>query len=107
MQNYTMHHEKGVLGFLDRDFNLLKAHRADFKPMLIQPQKPKNYELMVEMAELLSDGFPHVRVDFYNLNGKIIFGEMTFFNASGYTVFEPDIFDFVLGKEFKLPDANN
>ncbi len=81
MQNYTMHHEQGVLGFLNRDFKLLKAHRADFAPMTEQPEKPKKYEQMVEMAEILAEGFPHVRVDFYNLDGKIIFGEMTFFNA--------------------------
>lgn len=104
MVNYTMHHEEGILGFLDRDFNLLPAHRADFKAMTVQPPKPKNYEKMVEMAECLSEGFPHVRVDFYNIDGKIVFGEMTFFNASGYTIFEPDEFDFELGKQFVLPE---
>ena len=107
MQNYTMHHEEGVLGFLDRDFRLLPAHRADFRPMTEQPEKPKNYEAMVEMAEKLAEGFPHVRVDFYNLDGRIIFGEMTFFNASGYVMFEPDAFDFELGKELVLPERNH
>ena len=104
MQNYTMHHELGVLGFLDRDFRLLPAHRADFAPMTEQPVMPINYYRMVEMAEILSEGFPHVRVDFYNLEGKIIFGEMTFFNASGYVQFEPDSFDYELGKVFVLPE---
>ena len=97
MENYTMHHDKGVLGFLDTDFKLLPARRKDFAPMKKQPEKPKNYEKMLEMARKLSSGFPHVRVDFYNLDGKIVFGEMTFFNASGYTEFEPDEFDFELG----------
>ena len=104
MQNYTMHHEKGVLGFLDRDFRLLVAHRADFAPMREQPEMPKNYYEMVDMAETLAEGFPHVRVDFYNLDGKIVFGEMTFFNASGYVKFEPDEFDFELGNAFQLPE---
>lgn len=103
MQNYTMHHELGVLGFFDRDFKLLPAHRADFAPMTVQPNMPKNYYKMVEIAEILSEGFPHVRVDFYNLDGTIIFGEMTFFNASGYVLFEPDEFDYELGREFLLP----
>ena len=106
MQNYTMHHELGVLGFLDRDFNLLPAHRVDFAPMTEQPEKPVNYYQMVEMAEILSEGFPHVRVDFYNLGGTIIFGEMTFFNASGYVRFEPDSFDYEMGKAFLLPAGN-
>ena len=103
MMNYTLHHEEGVLGFLDRNFKLLKAHRADFKPMTVQPDKPQNYDKMVEIAEKLSSGFPHVRVDLYNLKGKIVFGEMTFFNASGYTNFVPDEFDFEMGEQFVLP----
>lgn len=103
MRNYTMHHDQGELGFFDRDFNLLEAHRTDFKPILTQPAPPENYGQMVDMAEILSKGFPHVRVDFYNLDGEIIFGEMTFFNASGYVLFEPDSFDFEMGEAFILP----
>lgn len=102
MQNYTMHHEKGVLGFLNRDFVLLPVRRKDFAPMTIQPEKPKNYDLMVKMAEELSKPFPHVRVDFYNISGNIIFGELTFFNASGYVEFEPDDFDKEMGNQFNL-----
>ena len=104
MQNYTQHHEDGELGFLDRDFKLLTAYRKDFKAMTMQPAKPPHYEEMVEMAERLSAGFPHVRVDFYNLGGEILFGEMTFFNASGYVLFEPDEFDFEMGEKFILPE---
>ena len=70
--------------------------------MIKAPQKPKNYEKMVTIAEILSNSFPHVRVDFYNVNGKIIFGELTFFNASGYVEFEPDQYDFEMGKKFKV-----
>lgn len=102
MQNYTKHHSEGELGFFDRDFNLLDVHRSDFKPICKQPPKPKNYVEMVRIAEILSEGFPHVRVDFYNIDGKIVFGEMTFFNASGYVQFVPDEFDFILGEKFYL-----
>ena len=55
------------------------------------------------LSEILSKKFPHVRVDFYNINGKIYFGELTFFMASGYLEFEPDKFDYVLGEMFVLP----
>jgi len=58
---------------------------------------------MKEIAEKLSEDFPHVRVDLYNIKGRVIFGELTFYNASGYTVFKPDEFDFILGEQFKLP----
>lgn len=102
MQNYTMHHSEGEMGFFDNNFNMLDARRMDFKPILNPPQKPHNFVKMVEYASILSEGFPHVRVDFYNLNGQIVFGEMTFFNASGYTEFEPDEFDYTLGEKFVL-----
>ena len=104
MENYTKHHDEGVMGFFDRDFNLLPVRRADFAPMKQQPARPINYDKMVEYAEILSKPFPHARVDFYNIDGKIVFGEITFFNASGYTQFVPDEFDFEMGKNFVLPE---
>lgn len=103
MENYTRHHELGRLGFLNREFELLSVRRKDFTPMDIQPQKPENYSKMISIAERLSQGFPHVRVDLYNINGNIIFGEMTFFNGSGYIEFDPDSFYFEMGEQFSLP----
>lgn len=46
--------------------------------------KPENLEYMLECAKILSDGFPEVRVDFYNIKGKVYFGEMTFTSLGGY-----------------------
>ena len=66
---------------------------------------PKNYYKMVEYAEILSKSFPHVRVDFYNIDGTIIFGELTFFMASGYLSFNPDSFDYEMGQQFVLPNC--
>ena len=57
---------------------------------------------MVEMAKILSKDFPYVRVDFYDVDGKIYFGEMTFFPESGYYGFLPDEFDFILGEKLHL-----
>ncbi len=104
MINYALDHSKGQLGFFDRDYKLLPYHRLDFKPITEQPLAPKNFDKMVELAEVLSQGFGHVRVDFYNLDGKIYFGEMTFTNACGFSVFEPEEFDSILGKEWDLPN---
>ena len=104
MRNYTNNHDNGELGFFDREFNLLTAHRTDFRPILDQPPKPEKYDEMVRIAELLSKEFPHVRVDFFCSNGKIVFGEFTFTMASGYITFEPDDFDFTMGKCFVLPE---
>lgn len=105
MIDYVDNNAEGKLEFYDRDFKDLNARRKDFKKIDRKIEKPKNFERMVEYAEILSKDFPHVRVDFYDLNGKIIFGEMTFYNASGYTEFEPDEFDFKLGEQFKIENV--
>src|SRR5699024_4596189 len=47
-------------------------------------KQPDNFEEMVQIAEVLSRGFNHVRVDLYNVDGKIYFGEMTFTSGGGY-----------------------
>lgn len=107
MRNYTMNKHDGENAFLDRDFRLLPVSRTDYKRITEQPEKPKNYEKMVEIAEKLSKDFPHVRVDLYNLNGTIIFGELTFFTNSGFIPFDPDSFDYEMGKAFVLPKKNH
>lgn len=104
MIDYTDNHANGKLGFYDRNFNQLPFRRNDYGEINREISKPINFEKMVEIAEVLSQGFPHVRVDFYNIEGKIIFGEMTFYNASGYTKFIPDKYDFILGDKFRLPE---
>lgn len=107
MRNYTMDRHMGENAFLDRDFKLMPVSRTDYRRITEQPEKPKNYEKMVEIAEILSKPFPHVRVDLYNIDGTIIFGELTFFTNSGYIPFDPDSFDFEMGKAFVLPERNH
>lgn len=64
--------------------------------------KPKNLDRMLEVASILSEDFPHVRVDLYDIDDKIIFGELTFYPWSGYVQFTPDSFDYELGKDFDI-----
>lgn len=64
--------------------------------------KPDGLEEMLKVAEILSSGFPFVRVDLYYIKGKVYFGEMTFYPWSGYVRFRPEVFDFELGKQFSL-----
>ena len=66
-------------------------------------EKPKNFEQMLDIARKLSAGIPHVRIDLYNCNGNIYFGEMTFFHNSGMVPFEPLEWDFKLGGLLNLP----
>ena len=65
-------------------------------------QKPETLEEMLEIARTLSRDFPAVRIDLYDIGGKILFGEMTYFPWSGYMHFQPDEFDYVLGEKFTL-----
>jgi len=66
-----------------------------------------NQREMFRLAKELSSPFPYVRVDFYECNGKIYFGELTFFGASGFFKFEPDKWDFIWGEKIHLPEPNH
>lgn len=96
--------EEIKLGIFDMEFNQSQYFRDDENIMTSAPVKPVNFEKMVKISENLSEVFPHVRVDLYNVNGTIIFGELTFFDGSGYQSYKPDEYDFVLGDKFKLPE---
>lgn len=65
-------------------------------------KKPDNFSEMIDIAQKLSRGFDHVRVDLYNVNGKIYFGELTFTNGGGYENILPIESDFELGKLWEL-----
>ncbi|MBQ8302254.1 MAG: carbonic anhydrase [Clostridia bacterium] len=69
--------------------------------------RPDKLSEMLSIAETLSRDFPAARIDLYCIEGKIYFGEITFFPWSGYMDFTPDSFDFELGKCFELPQKNN
>lgn len=70
------------------------------------PSKPKSFELMKQLSSKLSNGFPHVRVDFYEVDGKPYFGEMTFFHFGGIMPFEPIEWDYKFGEWLTLPQKN-
>ncbi len=65
--------------------------------------KPASLEKMIELGAALAKDIPFLRVDFYVVNGKIYFGETTFFPASGYTAFVPEKYDTIFGGYLKLP----
>jgi len=85
----------------DMDFNLLPVYET--RPNADYPvQKPENWERMVEIARRLSQPFPHCRVDLYNLDGKIYFGEITFYHGGGCNEFKPDEWNTIVGSWIDL-----
>lgn len=66
--------------------------------------KPHNYDKMVELAEILSKDHPFIRVDFYEVNEKIYFGELTLYPGNGLEEFTPRKWDYILGSWLQLPD---
>ena len=66
---------------------------------------PDNLKEMISLAEKLSANEPFLRVDFYNVEGKIYFGELTLYTGSGYIPFNPKEYDGQLGDLLTLPNA--
>jgi hypothetical protein len=87
--------------FFDLNFNQLPVRHHYENARNIE--KPKGFEEMVELAKKLSKGIIHVRTDFYDIHGKIYFGEMTFYQFGGFRRFEPQKYDMIFGRWIKLP----
>ena len=94
--------------FFDKNWQLKRYNkRGKEAPTDFTLPKPKNLEKMFEIAELLSKGIPHLRVDLYNVDGKIYFGETTFFTASGFDTNRLPEADLYFGGLIKLPINNS
>ena len=88
-------------GFWNEKLEFLDGVYSDHPTFAQAPTLPANTDEMIKVAERLAADFPFARVDFYNIQGKIYFGEITFYPWSGYVQYTPDSFDFDLGKYFK------
>lgn len=88
--------------FFDDDFNHLDFLQGHPNANQI-PAKPICFEEMKLLAAKLSQGIPHVRVDLYEMNGQVYFGELTFFHYSGLTPFKPIEWDYKFGEWLLLP----
>lgn len=90
--------------FYDMNYKKLDIKRKDYQEFEKEIKKPNNFEKMIEFSKILSKDIPHVRVDWYEINGKLYFGELTFFTCSGFIPFDPEEWDYKLGEMLKLPD---
>lgn len=120
LKDYKFFCFNGIPKLFKVDFNRSSDHRAnyydlewillDFGEVMCPPDssriipKPKNFDLMVSIAKKLSRDEPFVRVDLYNNNGNIYFGELTFFPATGMGRFTSDEWDKTMGIWMELPN---
>lgn len=89
--------------YFDENFtplNIVQHHAMSGKDV----EKPICFELMKSTAAKLSKGIPQVRIDFYEVNGKPYFGEMTFFHHGGFVPFHPAEWDLKFGEWIVLPE---
>lgn len=95
---------------LNVDFYDLKWNKMPFErhyPKSNQTiSKPINYEKMIEYAEILSEGIPFIRVDFYETDEKLFFGELTLYPGAGIEEFTPEKYDYELGSWIEI-ELNN
>ncbi len=92
--------------FYDMDFNHLdfvQHYPNSDKPI----HRPEHFEEMKELASKLSEGLYQSRIDLYDANGRLFFGEITFFHHGGTTPFVPEKWDYIFGEWLNLPLINN
>ena len=90
--------------FFDMDFHRLEIRNGHPNSPVKRFHKPGEFGLMKEYAARLSSGIPFVRVDFYDVGGKAMFGEMTFYHHCGFVPFEPESWNETLGSWIELPE---
>lgn len=94
--------EEVKFDFFDMEYNHIDV-RNGHDNANVPPEKPKCFEEMKELCKKLSEGIPHVRVDFYEVDGKVYFGELTFYHFSGMVKYEPEEWDVTFGNWIELP----
>ncbi|WP_162011067.1 ATP-grasp fold amidoligase family protein [Streptococcus sp. S784/96/1] len=89
--------------YFDREGNWLDFiwgySHAEMRPIL-----PKNFKKMLSFSEILAKDLLHLRVDFYEVNGELYFGELTFYDGSGFDKIEPISWDMKFGEWLTLPN---
>lgn len=94
---YITNFDNSMFNYYDADFYPIEFK---FKPVDIDIKKPKEFKRMVDYAEKLSSGWDFLRVDFYHLQNKIYFGELTHYPGAGHTPFPYEI-DLKLGSYWR------
>lgn len=102
---YVAPFREKTVDYFDADYNHLDIYTRLHQCAPVPPERPASFEQMKEMAERISEGYPHMRVDFYDVHGKIYFGEITFFLEGGFVPFMPEKWNKIFGDWLVLPAA--
>ena len=95
-------HATASISFLTLDWQFAPYERSDYPPFAKLPPKPQNFDLMIELARKLSAGTDFLRVDLYEINGKVYFSELTFSPGAGFTKFKDPTHDLEIGNMLHL-----
>ena len=87
--------------YFDMDYKPLDIQRR-YRHSGINIPKPKTWEEMKEVARRLSEGIPFLRVDLYEIAGKVKFSECTFYDWGGYCAFDEE-WEYKIGEWITLP----
>jgi hypothetical protein len=87
----------------DLEWNLMEQEISYPRELSKKVDKPSKLDEMIFLSRKLSSNFPHARIDFYFVEDKIIFGEITFFHQSGMGKIKPVAFEEEMGSWLKLP----
>lgn len=92
--------------YFDMEFNPLPISSVDGTPIdFLLIKKPRTFEEMKLLAKKLSEGMAHVRVDMYEVGGKVYFGELTLYDSSGFDNLNSDEIDLEWGSWITLPNV--
>lgn len=94
--------DQRVRAILDKDWQRLDV-KSFYPNAPYTVDRPDRFEEMKRIAEKIGKKFDFVRVDLYDVDGRIYFGETTFYPASGYLAYDPPSFDAELGAAWKVP----
>lgn len=97
-------HTKARVGFVDTNWEKAPFGRTDYKEFDTIPDKPDHFDDMKQLVKKLAKDVPFLRVDLYEVNGQIYFGELTFHPCAGLMPFKPEEWDEKLGELIVLPD---
>lgn len=87
--------------FFDTDYHWLPV-KQHYPNADTPPERPRCFDEMLELSRKLSEGFKHVRVDFFQAGGKVYFGELTLTHFAGYHPYEPECYDRIFGDYLHL-----